>query len=173
MLQFENLGDLIERDRDPDKIAIIDLGGENPPREFTYRRLDEIARAVARAVWARGFVRAGLVAVPVNFKFPRATIDFIIADSGAKLVFCDPERRLDAPLHLPLVEYGGRDDNAFEEFLDVGPFTAITPSPREPAMFLYTSGSTGVPKGVVLSHQSHLWVVETRLGPDLARHRYL
>src|SRR3982074_3468593 len=128
--QFENLGDLIERDRDPDRIAIIDLGGENPPREFSYRRLDEIARAVARAVWARGFVRgdrvailsanraeyvatlfgimrAGLIAVPVNFKFPRATIDFIIADSGAKLVFCDPERRLDAPPLLPLVEFGG------------------------------------------------------------------
>src|SRR4029453_4456264 len=32
---------------------------------------------------------------------------------------------------------------------------------------------TGIPKGVVLSHQSHIWVVETRLTPDLERHRYL
>jgi acyl-CoA synthetase (AMP-forming)/AMP-acid ligase II len=40
-------------------------------------------------------------------------------------------------------------------------------------MFLYTSGSTGTPKGVVLSHQSHIWVAETRLAPDLDRHRYL
>ena len=36
------------------------------------------------------------------------------------------------------------------------------------------SGTTGVPKGVVLSHQSHLWVVKTRLGADdLSHHRFL
>src|SRR5258706_14150674 len=196
MAQFENLGDLIEPGLDPDKLAIIDLGGENPPREFSYRRLNELARGVARGLLARGFVRgdrvailsanraeyiatlfgimrAGLIAVPVNFKFPRKTIDFIISDSGAKLVFCDPDRCADAPPTLPLVEFGGRDGNRFDEFVDFGSFSAVTPEPREPAMFLYTSGSTGIPKCVVLSHQSHLWVVGTRLAPDLARHRYL
>src|SRR5262252_10602783 len=99
---FTNLGDLIRRDRDLDKIAIIDLGGEKSPREFTFRQIDDMANGVARALTKRGFargdrigilsanraefiaayfgiMRAGLVAVPVNFKFPRQTIHFILA----------------------------------------------------------------------------------------------
>jgi long-chain acyl-CoA synthetase len=117
-------------------------------------------------------MRAGLVAVPVNFKFPRSTIDFILRDAGARLVLCDGPRRADVPAHLPYVEFGGGADG-FNGFLDAGPFEPVMPREREPAMFLYTSGSTGVPKGVVLSHQSHIWVVETRLAAGLERHRYL
>jgi long-chain acyl-CoA synthetase len=116
-----------------------------------------------------GIMRGGFVAVPVNFKFPRQTIHFIIRDAGAKLVFCDATRAPDCPPDLPSVTFG----SAFETFLDPGPFDAIVPHQDEPAMFLYTSGSTGTPKGVVLSHQSHIWVVETRLAPGLDRHRYL
>jgi long-chain acyl-CoA synthetase len=197
MFPFQNLGDLIDRERDLDKIAIVDLGGEQSPREFSYRALDEMANGVARALLARGLkrgdrvailsanraeylagyygiMRAGLVAVPVNFKFPRETIHLIIADAGAKFVFCDRARREDCPEGLPVACFGGEGSEAFDGFLDRGPFAAIVPEKDEPAMFLYTSGSTGVPKGVVLSHQSHLWVVAVRLaGQDLARHRYL
>jgi acyl-CoA synthetase (AMP-forming)/AMP-acid ligase II len=116
-----------------------------------------------------GIMRAGLVAVPVNFKFPRDTIQFIIRDAGAKFVFSDRAREADCPPGIVSVTFGA----TFEAFLDPGPFAAVVPRPDEPAMFLYTSGSTGTPKGVVLSHQSHIWVVETRLAAGLERHRYL
>ena len=53
---FTNLGDLIRRDRDLGKLAIIDLGGETE-RRFTYADLDAMARGVARALTARGFAR--------------------------------------------------------------------------------------------------------------------
>jgi long-chain acyl-CoA synthetase len=192
MPAFTNLGDLIPRDRDLTKTAIIDLGGEQAPREFTFAQIDAMANGVARALGKRGLqrgdrvailsanraeyiaayygiMRAGFVAVPVNFKFPRETIHFILRDAGAKFVFCDTARAADWPDDLPVVRFG----SAFDSFLDPGPFDAIVPAENEPAMFLYTSGSTGTPKGVVLSHQSHIWVVETRLAPSLDRHRYL
>ena len=35
MASFSNLGDLVRRDLDLDKVAVIDLGGEVRPREFT------------------------------------------------------------------------------------------------------------------------------------------
>ena len=190
---FRNLGDLIPHNRDLSKIAIIDLGGEPSPREFSFATLDTMANGVASALLGRGLkrgdrvallsvnraeyiaayygiMRAGLVAVPVNFKFPRAMIDFVLRDSGAKLVFCDAARRAEVPADLQAIVFGA----TFEHFLARGPFEPVTPTSDEAAMFLYTSGSTGKPKGVALSHQSHLWVVERRLeGQELERHRFL
>ena len=123
---FGNLGDLIPRERDLSKVALIDLGGDQSPREFTFAAIDEMANGVARALAKRGLnrgdrvallsanraeylaayygiMRAGFVAVPVNFKFPRETIHFIIGDAGAKLVFCDAARAADCPSDLPAV----------------------------------------------------------------------
>jgi long-chain acyl-CoA synthetase len=193
---FTNLGDLIPRYRDAAKLAIIDLGGESE-RRVTFAELDRMAMAVARGLCARGFargervailsanrseylaayygiMRAGLVAVPVNYRFPAATTAFILRDCGAKLVFCDPARRGQCPPGLPVVSFGAESEESFTGFLDAGPFAAVTARPDEPAMFLYTSGSTGTPKGVVLSHQSHIWVVETRLeAQDITSQHFL
>jgi long-chain acyl-CoA synthetase len=190
---FSNLGALTATDRDIDKVAIIDLGG-GKERRFSYRDFEGEANAVARALSARGLrrgdrvailsanrfeyltamhgiMRAGFVVVPVNFRFPSATIDYIIKDSGAKLVFCDAQRFDSAPKDLPRIRF---DTEEFADFVKPGPFSAVAAANGEPAMFLYTSGSTGRPKGVVLSHQSHIWVVQTRMADrDLSRHRFL
>ncbi len=195
--EFTNLGDLIRRDQDPDKLALIDLGGELAPREYSYAQLDALADAVARGLVKRGcrrgeriailsanrvenlaayygIMRAGLVAVPVNFKFPRAMIEFVLDDADARLVFCDAPRKGEVPAWARTVTFGEAGAQGFDALLDSGPFESVKPKPDEVAMFLYTSGSTGKPKGVMLSHQSHIWVAKTRLsGNDWSDHRFL
>ena len=197
MPSFQNLGQLISRDRDLSKIAIIDLGTQDQAREISYAALDAMANSVARALAQRGIergdrvaivsancveylaacfgiMRAGLVAVPVNYRFPPKIIDFVLRDANAKFVFCDQERRAHCSAGISTFCFDEAAGTEFDQFINPGTFTGIVPLPSEPAMFLYTSGSTGVPKGVVLSHQSHIWVVETRLADrDLSRQRYL
>jgi acyl-CoA synthetase (AMP-forming)/AMP-acid ligase II len=91
-----NLGDLVDRGRDLSKVAFIDLRVPDRPRNCTYADIEEMSRGVARLLTKRGFakgtriailslnraeyvatyfgiMRAGLVAVPVNIKLPRAT----------------------------------------------------------------------------------------------------
>ncbi|GLK75066.1 acetyl-CoA synthetase [Methylopila jiangsuensis] len=109
-----------------------------------------------------GAMQAGVVPVPVNWRFPAATIARIVADSGAKTVFHDSERRALAPDAVPTVEI----ETELGLWLDPGPFEPISPEPDEAALMLFTSGSTGRPKGVRLSHASHLWVARTRMADD-------
>ena len=194
MITASNLGDILSPSVDPEKIAIIGVDAGQSETILTYGALAARAHAFARGLARRGLKRgdrvaivaanrpdyialmlgamqAGIVPAPVNFKFPRATIEHVISDSGARAVFCDPARRDQVADGVEAIDFDGPE---IAEWLDAGAFTPVVPEEREPALTLYTSGSTGRPKGVLLSHAAHLWVVRTRMADnDLSDDRVL
>jgi acyl-CoA synthetase (AMP-forming)/AMP-acid ligase II len=185
-----NLGDLL-RHADAAKPALIDCREWERPRTLTFRELDEASSALARGLLARGLargervaivsanrhefvsaylgaMRAGLVAVPVNHKLPKAAIEAVLADCAPRMVLVDSERKASFPIGIEF------ESPAWHSLLDPGPFEPARPAPRELAMILYTSGSSGRPKGVMLTHEGHLWAVQMRLrGGPYDHHRLL
>ncbi|AWK72167.1 CoA ligase [Rhodococcus oxybenzonivorans] len=119
---------------------------------------------------------AGGVAVPVNSSYQRADLEFVLRDSGARVMFTDAA-------HTPLVEEVrvANDDLADVRIVEVGARNEVTQYPAErPGVVMsgetlanlqYTSGTTGFPKACMLTHDYWTrlgWVCAnaTGLGPD-------
>jgi fatty-acyl-CoA synthase len=107
--------------------------------------------------------KAGLVLVPVNSLFTEHEAGFQLEDSGAVALFheadkADKARALAAELGLRVLpEFGDwhRAESEYESFLAAGG-TTLPPEPDEDALFVlsYTSGTTGRPKGAMVTHRS-------------------
>ncbi|GAA3241660.1 class I adenylate-forming enzyme family protein [Actinocorallia longicatena] len=106
------------------------------------------------AFWAAAV--AGAVAVPLNAWWTGEELRYGLADSGASVVFCDPERagRIGGVPGLTVVETGG----PFDALLASVPATAEAPrtsvGPDDDATIFYTSGTTGRPKGALGTHRN-------------------
>ena len=186
MIKAFNLGALFDPELGGDNLAIIDCSDWEAPREFSHRQIDELVNSVARGLVQRDLkigdavailsanrieflltymavLRAGMIAVPINHKFPMKVVDHIFEDSAVKYVFCDGARRPSLTTKLPVTDFDATDDSGFWSFLEPGEFEIYRPSADDLAMVLYTSGSTGRPKGVPLTHEGHIWALKGRM----------
>ncbi|MDF3011644.1 MAG: long-chain fatty acid--CoA ligase, partial [Burkholderiales bacterium] len=88
---------------------------------------------------------AGLTAVPINAKLHAKEFAYILENSGAKACFVTPETSSSIPGGLAAKEI---------DRLMLDPAAPADVDPDDPAWLFYTSGTTGVPKGAVLTHRN-------------------
>ncbi|HWV54163.1 AMP-binding protein [Pseudorhodoplanes sp.] len=103
------------------------------------------------AIW-----HAGLVGVPVNAKLHGAELNYILEHSGARVVFTSSDLATVIEAHAPpalrhVVVFGGR---TYQSLLSADPAPLIAREPHDLAWLFYTSGTTGRPKGAMLTHRN-------------------
>ena len=148
--------------RTPDKIALV--AGN---KKYTYREIDKKSDALAQklinsrvekqnvvgayldrtantVISQLAVLKAGGVFLPIDHRYPKDRINYMLNDCSVKLVICDKD--LNSEWNVQYLNLNNYDFN------DILQLNVI--SNREDACYIiYTSGSTGNPKGCVLKHK--------------------
>ena len=120
-----------------------------------------------------GIAAAGLVAVPMNIRLLESELLHMLKDSGARLLIAQDALFTDREALVGVTELGVAVMRAngplaapkfpFESLAGAAPIDPVDKAPEDLASLMYTSGTTGLPKGVMLPHRSWTAVAdETR-----------
>jgi long-chain acyl-CoA synthetase len=152
---------------------------------LSYREIDRAARGVATSLRARGIgpgdtvalmipnvpeftigyfgiLYAGCTVVPLNVLLTAPEVHYHLEDSGACLLlahplFADPAAAGAASAGVPVVRAGGEGDDTIAAMAAAEPLERLhATQPGDTAVVLYTSGTTGKPKGAELTHSNLL-----------------
>ena len=190
----EGIGAWVARraERSPDAVALVD--GPTGART-SYAELDDRVGARAGRLadlgvghgdrvallgenspafieWLVAAARLGAIAVPVNMRLAAPEVAYVLDDSGATVLVRSPS-------------FAALADGACAATAAPPTFVALTEAPDgpvrrepepsagrggEPCVIMYTSGTTGQPKGAVLTHDNMLWNAINMLsaGPGIA-----
>lgn len=170
---MRNLVDLVPATNAP---AVVDRAPEGET-SWTGAQLSARIRAIAGALIAAGLrpadavliiggvssralgaflgaAAAGMVAVPLNTKLPPETVRFMCEDASIRFVLFEPGYEHLVPANVPAISISEAERCG-------SPRAARPVAADHPLTVMYTSGSTGQPKGVPITHGGYIWAFES------------
>jgi fatty-acyl-CoA synthase len=162
----------------PDDVALIDDGRE---LTITYGDLEDRVRRLAAWLGDRGVGKGDRVAflsenttdifealyacaklsailVPLNWRLAIPELEFIVGDSSPGVLIVEPQFSAAADaLQAPATLFLGDDYEAAKVASDPGAAPTVTAEHDDPWAIMYTSGTTGHPKGALATHGMFFW----------------
>ncbi|MFE5208052.1 fatty acyl-CoA synthetase [Streptomyces sp. NPDC056600] len=158
--------------RTPDRTAV-----DYADRSWTYAELDDAVSRAAAVLRSHGLrpgdrvasyghnsdayligylacARAGLVHVPVNQNLTGDDLTYLLGQSGSALLLADPALAGRLPQDVPVLALRDADDSLLGRLASTAPYDGPGPHAEDLVQLLYTSGTTALPKGAMMTHRA-------------------
>lgn len=158
--------------RTPARVAV-----EYGERAWTYEELDDAVSRAASVLLGEGLApgdrvaayghnsdayliaflacaRAGLVHVPVNQHLTGDDLAYLLAQSGSSLVLTDPGLAGRLPDGVRTLALRDADGSLLTRLATTAPYDGPEPRTEDLVQLLYTSGTTALPKGAMMTHRA-------------------